>query len=404
MSTYPTIVVTGTGVVSAMGIGKAATLQALRNLHPGISPVTFLDTVHHDLPAGEVKLSNEEMRQLLGCESEGYISRTSLLGRLALKEALAEAALGGHDIEEAHFFSGTTVGGMDGREAGYENEGHCDEQHARIAVYNCGDSTEQIADAFGRFASLATLSTACSSATNAIIAGADLLRAGEAGIVVAGGAESLSKFHLNGFNALMILDRQACRPFDRDRQGLNLGEGAAYLVMETLEHARRRGVRPICRLAGYANACDAFHQTASSPEGTGAFKSMSEALDMAGLKPADIDYINAHGTGTPNNDESESTAIMKLFGEHYPPVSSTKAFTGHTTSASGSIEAVVCMLAMKHHFVPVNLNWHTPMDNGFKPVSEPVGEMELHHILSNAFGFGGNDSTLIFSDNTESDE
>ena len=181
---------------------------------------------------------------------------------------------------------------------------------------------------------MATLSTACSSATNAIITGANMLRCGLADIVVVGGAECLSLFHLNGFNALMILDHQPCRPFDRDRAGLNLGEGAAYLVMETAASAQQRGLKPKFVLSGYANTCDAFHQTASSPEGEGAYLAMTAALKTAGLKPEDIQYINAHGTGTPNNDESESKAILRVFGEHYPPVSSTKSFTGHTTSAS----------------------------------------------------------------------
>jgi 3-oxoacyl-(acyl-carrier-protein) synthase len=194
----------------------------------------------------------------------------------------------------------------------------------------------------------------------------------------------------------MILDREQCKPFDRDRAGLNLGEGAAYLVMESERSIRQRGVKALCRLSGYGNACDAFHQTASSADGEGAFLAMTEALEMAGLKPADIQYINAHGTGTPNNDESESQAIMRVFGNDVPPVSSTKSFTGHTTSASGSIEAVICMLAMEYQFLPKNINWRTPMENGIVPVTEDV-HMELKHVLSNAFGFGGNDSSLILS-------
>jgi 3-oxoacyl-(acyl-carrier-protein) synthase len=254
-----------------------------------------------------------------------------------------------------------------------------------------------IAEGLGDFASMATLSTACSSATNAIITGANMLRCGLADIVVVGGAECLSLFHLNGFNALMILDHQPCRPFDRDRAGLNLGEGAAYLVMETAASAQQRGLKPKFVLSGYANTCDAFHQTASSPEGEGAYLAMTAALKTAGLKPEDIQYINAHGTGTPNNDESESKAILRVFGEHYPPVSSTKSFTGHTTSASGSIEAVFCLLALEHQFLPKNINWKTPMEEGILPVTEEVAHPRIQHILSNAFGFGGNDSSLIFS-------
>lgn len=224
-----------------------------------------------------------------------------------------------------------------------------------------------------------------------------MLRCGLADIVVVGGTECLSKFHLNGFNSLMILDSHICRPFDQLRAGLNLGEGAAYLVMESDKSVKRRGVNPIARLCGYGNACDAFHQTASSPEGDGARLAMQQALDMAGLLPGDINYINAHGTGTPNNDESESNAIMHVFGKHYPAVSSTKGYTGHTTSASGSIEAVFCLLALEHQFLLPNINWSNPMDNGFVPVTDMHPSSPIKFIQSNAFGFGGNDSSLIFS-------
>ena len=214
--------------------------------------------------------------------------------------------------------------------------------------------------------------------------------------MVVGGSECITKFHLNGFNSLMILDTEPCRPFDATRHGLNLGEGAAYLVLESAESAKRRGVAPQALLSGYGNACDAYHQTASSPDGEGAYRAMREALALAGLQPSDIDYINAHGTGTPNNDVSESQAMMRLFEGKVPPVSSTKPFTGHTTSASGSIEAVFCILALQHGFLPVNLNWSQPMDDGIVPVAKPE-KKTLKHVLCNAFGFGGNDSSLLLS-------
>jgi len=397
MAGYPTIVVTGYGIVSAIGVGKQSTLSSLLGGISGIRPLRFLDTVHHEFPVGEVQLSDEEMKRMLGQAEDRTIPRTVLLGQLALREALKDARLEENDLREAHFISGTTVGGMDRREATHALEKNCDKAGALIATYNCGDCTEEIAAPFGTFASLATISTACSSATNAIIAGADKLRAGLADIVVVGGAECLTKFHLNGFNTLMILDREPCKPFDRDRHGLNLGEGAAFLVMETAASATKRGISPKCVLSGYANACDAYHQTASSPNGEGAYLAMSEALRMARLRPQDIDYINAHGTGTPNNDESETGAIKRVFGDEYPSVSSTKAFTGHTTSASGSIEAAICLLAMQHGFIPANLNWRTPMPSGITPATTTTQDCRLANILSNAFGFGGNDSSLIFS-------
>ena len=262
--------------------------------------------------------------------------------------------------------------------------------------HSCGDNTRLMAEHFGCFTDYTTISTACSSAANALILGANMLKAGEADIVVAGGTEALSLFHLNGFNSLMILDKERCRPFDDTRAGLNLGEGAAFVVMETEEHARQRQAPIHAYLSGYGNACDAFHQTASSDNGEGAYLAMREALEMAGLQPADIDYVNAHGTGTPNNDQSESVALQRVFGSDLPPVSSTKGFTGHTTSASGSIEAVICLLAMHHGFIPANLGFAHPMTSGIVP-SIGADDCQLRHVLCNSFGFGGNDSALVFS-------
>ena len=208
---------------------------------------------------------------------------------------------------------------------------------------------------------------------------------------------AMVQFHLNGFNSLMILDHEQCKPFDANRAGLNLGEGASYIVIETEESAKKREARILGRLSGYGNACDAFHQTASSDDGEGAYLAMRKALGMAGLSPADISYVNAHGTGTPNNDVSESQALFRVFGHQLPYVSSTKGLTGHTTSASGAVETAICLLSMHHHFVPANYGWHTAMENGVKPVDKNITNVELRHVMCNSFGFGGNDSSLIIS-------
>ncbi len=389
------IYITGTGVVSAIGIGKVATLEALLNNRSGVGQLKYLKTEHKEFPVGEVKLTDAEMRERLGIAQNAVTTRTALMGMLALGEALDEARLTPEMLPKVGFISGTTVGGMDMSEQYYLDYLNGDAHKEYIAVYDCGSCSEMTAGHFGKFAFATTLATACSSAANAVIQGANMIRCGKADIVVVGGSECITKFHLNGFNSLMILDTKPCRPFDATRSGLNLGEGAAYLVLESAESAKRRGIAPQALLSGYGNACDAFHQTASSPDGEGAFRAMKEALALAGLQPSDIDYINAHGTGTPNNDVSESQAMMRLFGQ-VPPVSSTKPFTGHTTSASGSIEAVFCILALQHGFLPVNLNWSQPMDNGIVPVAKPE-KKALKHILCNAFGFGGNDSSLLLS-------
>lgn len=391
------IYITGSGIISAIGIGKEETLASLIAQKSGIEKINYLGTKHKNIPVGEVKLTNEEMTKMLRINSSPTLTRSSLMGIIALREALAEANLSDADLSNVHFISATTVGGMDRREIYHDEEANCNKSGALIATHSCCTSTEMIAKAVGRFASLSTVSTACSSATNAIIAGANMLRCGLADIVVVGGTECLSKFHLNGFNTLMILDKEKCRPFDAERAGLNLGEGAAYIVLETESSVQKRKIRPRCEVSGYGNACDAYHQTASSPDGIGAVISMRKSLDMANLLPVDIDYINAHGTGTPNNDESETQAIKTVFGGNIPPFSSTKSFTGHTTSASGSIEIVICMLAMDYQFFPVNLNWRTKMEGGLIPVTNVETTKEIKHILSNAFGFGGNDSTIILS-------
>ncbi len=389
------IYITGTGVVSAIGIGKAATLEALLNNRSGVGQLKYLKTEHKEFPVGEVKLTDAEMRERLGIAPDAVTTRTALMGMLALGEALEEARLTPEMLPKVGFISGTTVGGMDMSEQYYLDYLNGDAHKEYIAVYDCGSCSEMTAGHFGKFAFATTLATACSSAANAVIQGANMIRCGKADIVVVGGSECITKFHLNGFNSLMILDTKPCRPFDATRSGLNLGEGAAYLVLESAESAKRRGIAPQALLSGYGNACDAFHQTASSPDGEGAYRAMKEALALAGLQPSDIDYINAHGTGTPNNDVSESQAMMRLFGQ-VPPVSSTKPFTGHTTSASGSIEAVFCILALQHGFLPVNLNWSQAMDNGIVPVAKPE-KKALKHVLCNAFGFGGNDSSLLLS-------
>lgn len=398
------IAITGEGIVSAIGLNKQEVLQALQEGRTGIGEMKYLQSIHHELPVGEVDLSNEQMKKMLGIPSEQMMSRTSLLGMLAIDQALKEAYVDVASLRARKadgkplrivLVSGTTVGGMDITELCFDQ---LEKQKSVefLQHHDCGNSTRLMADHFGIFDEVATLSTACSSAANAIMLGARLLKAGEADLVVAGGTEALSRFHLNGFNSLMILDHESCRPFDTTRAGLNLGEGAAFLVLESEEMAQQRKITPHAYLTGYGNACDAFHQTASSENGEGAYLAMTEALAMAHLSAKDIQYVNAHGTGTPNNDQSESVSLKRVFGDEMPMVSSTKSFTGHTTSASGSIETVICILAMQHHFVPANLGWKNPIENGILPTMG-AQNLDLENVLCNSFGFGGNDSSLVIS-------
>ena len=293
--------------------------------------------------------------------------------------------------------SATTVGGMDQSEGFFEDylKG---EKLDYAQRHPLGASTEFIAKHIGIEAFRTTLSTACSSSTNAMIFGARLIHQGVLDKVIVGGVDALSKFTINGFNSLMILDKEHCKPFDDHRKGLNLGEAAAYLLIETEESARKAGRKIWSELKGYANTNDAYHQTASSPEGDGAFAAMNQALQKAGLQMPDIDYVNAHGTGTANNDLSESRALQRLFGNHKIPFSSTKAYTGHTLGAAGAVEAVISNLCINHQFVPASLNCKTPMNEvDIIPETQMQKVNKMDHILSNSFGFGGNNSAVVFS-------
>ena len=247
------------------------------------------------------------------------------------------------------FISANTVGGMDKTE-NFFTEFLSDNQKGRlrdVVHHECGSITELVADQLGIKDYITTISTACSSSANSIFFGARLIKNNMLDVVVAGGTDALTKFTLNGFNTLMILDEQFCKPFDENRRGLNLGEGAGYVVLVSEKVAATLKKKPAVTLSGYCNANDAYHQTASSPDGTGSYLAMKGALKKSGLQPADIDYINLHGTGTQNNDIAEGTAIKRLFDPHYPKMSSTKSFTGHTLGASGGIEAVFSVLGYR---------------------------------------------------------
>ena len=394
------IVITGLGIISAIGVGKDAVLQSLREKRTGIGTIRHLVSSHHELPVGEVNRSNDELKADLGIDTTTEVSRTALLGMVAVEQAIVESGI--EQFKQLYpdkrivLVSGTTVGGMDLTENYFDSFNQNDDHIATLLQHDCGSCTQLMANHFNVFDKCSTISTACSSAANALILGYNLLRSNQADIVVAGGTEALSRFHLNGFNSLQILDHQNCRPFDETRAGLNLGEGAAYVVLERESDAHDREAGTYAYLSGYGNACDAFHQTASSENGEGAYRAMKQALEMSGLNPEDIQYVNAHGTATPNNDQTESAAIKRVFGDCLPPISSTKSFTGHTTSASGSIEMVICLLAMRHEFVPANLGWSTPMTDGIIP-SGGINDYPIENILCNSFGFGGNDTSLILS-------
>lgn len=392
------VAITGMGIISSIGITVEENFNALIHGKPGITTIENIATVHkNDIKVGEIKRSNEDLAHELGLPANNNFSRTALLGAIAAKQAVKNAGI--LDINEyaTGLISATSVGGMDMTEKFFYDYLETDANHRYISSHDAGDTTHKIADELGLKGMVTTISTACSSAANAIMLGARLIKAGKLDRVIVGGTDALSKFTINGFKTLMILSDTYNTPFDNNRKGLNLGEAAAFLVLESDEVVKKQNKKVLAYLSGYGNANDAYHQTASSENGDGAFLAMEKAFKISGLQPENVDYINAHGTATPNNDLSEGRALIRAFGSNVPDFSSTKPFTGHTLAAAAAIEAVYSVLALQNGIVYPNLNFMIPMEE-FDIVPQTVlKEKEINHVLSNSFGFGGNCSTLLFS-------
>lgn len=393
------VAITGMGIISAIGNNVAENYDALINQRKGITRVDNVETIQRDeIMVGEVKFTNNELIAQLNLPPENNYSRTAMLGVIAAKEAIASAGITDIKKYKTGIVSGTSVGGMDMTEKYYYEYLTEKEPQKYIESHHAGDSTQKIAEQLGIEQSLVTtISTACSSAANAIMLGARLIKSGRLDRVVVGGADCLSKFTINGFKTLMILSDTFNTPFDENRKGLNLGEAAAFLVLESDAVVKAENKKVLAYVKGYGNANDAFHQTASSDNGDGATLAMEKALNVADLKPSEIDYINAHGTATGNNDLSEGRAILRIFGEEMPEFSSTKAYTGHTLAAAGAIEAVYSVLALQNNVIFPNLNFKTPMKEFSMIPQTELKKKELNTVLSNSLGFGGNCSTLIFS-------
>lgn len=392
------VFVTGIGIITSVGNDATETIANIRKGHSGIAAIERLETVHKaEIPLAEVRLNNEQLAAMAGLKSARNISRTTLLGLIAAQQAIRQAGIANLGDAKTGLVSATSVGGMDRTEDFYVEflkNGSLDDVSV-LLTHECGESTERIADVLGVKGLVTTVSTACSSSANSIMTGARLIKHGLLNRCIAGGTDALARFTLNGFDTLKILDHAFCQPFDGERRGLNLGEGAGFLVLESEKTAAPE--RILAEVVGYANTNDAYHQTASSPEGQGAFLAMQKALELAGLQPSDIDYINAHGTGTQNNDLSEGRAMQKLFGQQVPPFSSTKAFTGHTLGAAGGVEAVLSILAIQHGIIYPNLRWQNAIEELYiRPATQLIENADIRCVLSNSFGFGGNSSALVF--------
>lgn len=390
-------VVTGTGAICSVGCDSESVWLSLAGGNAGFRPLTlFHSSRYGQTPVAEVVA---DVNSLCGAAIRG--SRSDKLAFLAVRQALADAGLEktiGEFGNRAGIVLGATVGGILGTEQFLDSLVHGNRRrYGLLRHHECACATDLCAKTFHCFGPTTTLSTACSGGAMAIALAGRLIESGAADVVIAGGCDSLCRLTVNGFGSLLLLDPNGCRPFDLNRAGISLGEGAAALIIESAQSAARRGVPVLARLAGWGCSCDAFHATAPDSEGSGAYRAMSAALRRAGLEPAAIDHINAHGTGTPGNDLAESKAIRRLFGEAIPGVLSTKGLLGHTLGASGAIDSVICVKSIEHGGPPQSLKFETlDPDIGFEPVRKPLGKPQSH-VMNNAFGFGGNNVSLVFS-------
>jgi 3-oxoacyl-(acyl-carrier-protein) synthase len=405
------VFVTGIGIISAVGSTLDENRAALKAGKSGIGHAGGLVSRYADiLPFGAVSSGTSELKEKfriadgvnrttdggVNRTTDAGVTRTTLLALHAFSDAIADAGLTAADLRDPRLalVGATTVGGMCLTDELYRDTTQNCDNSPYLSSYDCASVHLYLQSRYQMTGLTTTINTACSSSANAIQYGARLIRNGLANTVIAGGADSLAKFTINGFHSLQILSSAVCRPFDRDRAGLNLGEGAAFLVLEGEETAACKKI--YAELTGHCNTNDAHHPSALSLQGDGPCLAMQGALHSARLEPRDIDFINTHGTATENNDEAEGRAMVRVFGKP-PAFASTKPFTGHTLGAAGAIEAVYSILSIGHQEFYPSLNFEQPIPAiGLRPVLawQPSG---VRHVMSNSFGFGGNCTSLIFS-------
>jgi 3-oxoacyl-[acyl-carrier-protein] synthase II len=390
----PDVVVSGLGVVSPYGVGVKSFWSGLAAGACAIKPITVIET-----EGFRSRIAAEIPADVMG--SLGPSRRRSRADRIALaaaREALADAGLEGAARRAAALLIGAVGGGMlEGEDWYWElARGRPSNMRALRSILPFSHA-ETLGWRLGLTGPKETVVMACASGAASIALGADLIRAGVVSTALVGGVDALTHICFMGFNALKLLDPAPCRPFDLERRGMSIGEAAAFLVIEDADHCRARGGRAHARLAGYGMTTDAYHVTAPHPEGEGMIHAMRQALEDAGLAASDVGYVNAHGTGTPQNDRAEALALRRVFGEGGVLISSTKSLVGHTMAAAGSVEAAATILALQHGLLPPTANLEqvdpeVPFDC-LPGVARPA---EVAAALSNSFGFGGQNVSLIF--------
>lgn len=358
------VIVTGIGLFSAIGASVAENREALINGCTGIGEASHFPSRYAEtMPFGAIRSDTDTLASLL-TERTPQATRTDLIGLKAMTEAIADAQLSEKTLmaNTTALIGASTVGGMCLTDEMYRDANNPDpsSDSPYLEAYSNSACTLFLQTYFNIGGPVNTFNTACSSSANAIMYGARLLQNGLATKAIVGGIDSLSKYTVNGFNSLMILSPEACRPFDANRKGLNLGEAGGFLVLERAEDLPP-GKKVYAVVKGFGNSNDAYHPSSTSENADGPYLCMKEALKTANLNPSDIDFINAHGTATENNDETESVAMLRLF-EKVPAFASTKSYTGHTLGAAGAVEAIFSILNLHHQEVYPSLNFETPIE------------------------------------------
>jgi len=404
------VVITGLGTVNAVSKNIGEYTAALREGRCGVGPISVFDTTDYRTHTGGEVVDFQPRKMIPEEFNLHRMSRADMMAFAAAIEALTRAGLFPYP-EELSTDTGVIIGGgaggmLQGEEffKEYITNGPDRVRFSLMASLHCAASADHIATKLRILGPKTTFMTACSSSANAMGFAADLIRDGMCRVAVTGGTEPLSRITYAGFNSLRSVDPEYPKPFDKNRQGLSLGEGAGVLILESLSHAKERGANIIAEFLGYGVTCDAHHMTAPDPEAGGAARSMRAALTDAGIEASRIDYVNAHGTATPANDVVETAAIKAVLGKRAfdVPVSSTKSMIGHTLGAAGALESVASIVAMNDGFIPPTIH-HTEPDPGcdLDYVAEGAREGSMDIFLSNSFAFGGNNTTVIIGRYTE---
>lgn len=397
------VVITGLGVVSPVGTGKAKFWRNLAQGVSGIGPVQSFDCDPFTVKIG-AEVRDFEALDFMSPDEAAECGRFLRYALAAVRMAITDAALPEDSLhgQKVALALGTTMGDQSVERAEIDdrvNAGRWAEvSPAQLAGIRHCTITSWLAARFGLTGPQMLFNNACAAGNYSLGYAADLIRDGAATTAIAGGVDVFALTAFAGFHRLLSLTPEKCRPFDKNRRGLVLGEGAGMLVLEEMEQAIRRGARIYAEFSGYGLGMDAYHITSQEPQGIGAIRCMQEALQRSGLSSHDIDYISAHGTGTPSNDKYESFAIQQVFKDHIPPVSSIKSMLGHSLGAASALEAAACCLMMADNLMAPTINYETPdEDCMIDCVPNQARPQELRHVMSNAFAFGGNTASIILS-------